>query len=77
MPHYENIREEGVYDPVGTVRVCQQFGAIAVYIKVDEDAWITSYVDPLRCKYLAPERTVGDAVATTGPVVFTPKVIGA
>jgi hypothetical protein len=75
MTDYEMIREEGRFDDVGTVRVSESFGTIAVYIKVDEDRWHTVYVDPLRRQVLSPGRQLSDAVATGHPIVFAPKSV--
>lgn len=62
-------------DPVGTVRVCQAFGTVAVYIKVDENHWRTTYVDPKRNTHLVPLKGCGDKLATNFPVVFVPKPV--
>jgi len=72
---YESIREEGQFDDVGTVRVCDQFGTIAVYIKVDENSWKTVYVDPIRGTVLIPDRTLSNAVACSHPIVYAPKSV--
>lgn len=72
---YEAIREEGRFDDVGTVRVCDKFGTVAVYIKVDENSWQAVYVDPARCQMLIPDRMLADSVATNYRVVFAPKGI--
>lgn len=71
----ENMREEGAYDPVGTIRVCQQFGTIAVYIRVGENRWRAIYVDPKHNEFLSPVHDLTDSVATSHPVVFTPKTV--
>jgi hypothetical protein len=75
MTDYEMIREEGRFDDVGTVRVCDKFGTLAVYVKLDENCWRATYIDPPRNSYLCPLSMVSDAVATTGTVVFSPKSV--
>lgn len=62
-------------DHVGTVRVCEKFGTIAVYVKVDENTWRTIYIDPRRNQYLIPTGAVSDGVATLHPPCFLPKPV--
>lgn len=73
--NYDEIREPAEIDPPGTIRVCQQFGTIAVYIKMDEGQWITVYLDPYRGEKLIPTYPVSNAVACSHPVVFVPKAV--
>lgn len=71
----DKLREEGVYDPVGTIRACQRFGSIAFYIKVAQNCWRTVYVDPRLSQHLIPEGSYGDNLAGMHPVVFVPKPV--
>lgn len=74
--NYEDIHEPVEVDPIGTIRVSQDFGTIAVYVKVNEDTWKTIYVDPQRNTHLAPHRVVSDYTAGVHPVAFVPKSVG-
>lgn len=69
----EELREEGVYDPVGTIRACESFGTIAFYIKVAQNRWRAIYVDPEHQDHLIPDHHYGDSLASIGKVVFVPK----
>lgn len=71
----ERVHEPVVADPVGTIRVSERFGSIAVYVKVGEDIWRTTYVDPRNHNYLIPSTPVGDVVAGMAPVVYVPKPV--
>lgn len=71
----ERLSEPGELDECGTVRVCNSLGSVAVYIKVSENAWAATYVDPKRGESLVSNRTVSDMVAGVGSVVYSPKPV--
>ena len=71
---FDNLAEPVAVDPIGTVRVSTEFSCVAVYIKVGENRWRTTYVDPLNgTGFLPMFRTLSDRIAGLHPVVFSPK----
>lgn len=71
----ERVSEPVALDEYGTVRVSDSLGSVAVYIKVSENAWAVTYVDPKRGESLVSNRTVSDVVAGFGSVVYAPKPV--
>lgn len=75
-PDYNLAHEPAVADDIGTVRVDEKFGTVAIYIKVAEGNWQAVYVDPIRRQYLVPSKVMGDVVAgTASHVVYAPKPV--
>lgn len=74
-PDYERIRDSVGVDELGTIRVCERFGTVAIYIKIGENRWHTVYVDPRRGDHLVPKLPLSDNVAGLFPVAFCPKPI--
>lgn len=74
-PDYERIRDSVGVDALGTIRICEQFGTVAIYIKIGENTWHTVYADPRRGESLIPKVPLSDNVAGLYPVVFCPKPI--
>ena len=68
----DQLHEPVVVDPIGTVRVSQRFGSVAVYINTGAGAWRRMYVSTTSGESLAPPSVVGDSVAVSGRVVFVP-----
>lgn len=75
MIDYQAIAEEGAYDPLGTVRVSEEYGVLAIYIKVSETDWRATYIDPRTREHFTPRTTLTDSVPTRYPVVFVPKSV--
>lgn len=73
--NWDRVRDEFVPDSIATIRVCQEFGTVAIYIKTGEDRWLTIYVDPDNGDFLMPKSAISEAVAGRHPVVFSPKSV--
>ena len=63
--------------PIGTVRVSNKFGTVAVYVKIQDNAWHCGYVDPSGNEHpLFPSREVSDNVACFhSRIVFMPESV--
>jgi hypothetical protein len=73
---FENLAEPVAVDPIGTVRVSTEFGCVAVYIKIGENRWRTTYVSASNdIDFVPVYSTLSDKVAGLHPVVFSPKVV--
>lgn len=74
--NWEAIAEPAVAEDYGTVRVCDKFGSIAVYVKIGDGRWRATYVDSRTGQYLAPNNVVSDAVACgLSRIVYVPKTV--
>lgn len=74
--NWEEIAEPAVAEDYGTVRVCDKFGSIAVYVKIGDNQWNVTYVDAHSGAHLSPQNTVSDVVACgLSKIVFVPKSV--
>ena len=73
MTAYEEIGEEGAYDPLGTVRVHEAFGSVGVYIRCGPDKWLRVYVSTKDGSHYASDQMLSDWVASVADLVYTPK----
>lgn len=71
----QRVCESVGVDDYGTIRVCEKFGSIAIYIKTGDNEWTTVYVDPERGVSVSPYKPVSDHVAGMGRVVYSPKTV--
>jgi hypothetical protein len=71
--NFDKISEPVGVDDLGTIRVSQEFGNVAVYVKIGENQWHTVYVDPKREETFIQVRALSDGVACRHPIVFIPR----
>lgn len=75
MNDFNDLHEPVRLDDYGTVRVSEQLGTVAIYIKTGDNRWRATYIDPNSGESVFPTWNVSDAVAGFGSVVYAPKTV--
>jgi len=75
MTDYDDIHEPVELDDIGTVRVSDGLGALAIYIKIAENSWRAIYIDPETGDSRLPSWEVSDVIAGFGVIVYAPKSV--